>query len=297
MSSAEQVGGEAPDLTPGVPHIMRRAGPGPHPRIGHAGHPSFGEWGGAEARRRGWSLGCSPAYTKSSYALIAMSIDRQIAIAIDTEGVLSDILARLDFLHLGDRGILATGLWAVCLYNTTAIRRLLGDDPAMRLYGPAATLLRPTIEMFVRACWIWLCADNEKVIEIARAHRDNGRWPLRIAEMREAVTRTDLFGDFLDRIEATAGGVLHSAVHGGISHISRHVGRGAIGQNVGEDLLVEIARLATIFAGLSSVMLCRAAADSKRRLECAVQLERVIDVAFPGAQATLANALRAPAVP
>lgn len=45
MSSAEQVGGEAPDLTPGVPPIMRRAGPGPHPRIGHAGHPSFGEWG------------------------------------------------------------------------------------------------------------------------------------------------------------------------------------------------------------------------------------------------------------
>jgi hypothetical protein len=133
----------------------------------------------------------------------------------------------------GDREVMAGALFDQVHEHQRAIQVLLKSS----FVGSAFSLLRPTLETFVRGVWLWRCASDKEVENFAKDKINEKSFGTLIQEI-EARPGYDV--GVLSKVKKEAWSAMCSYAHGGYLQAVRRISPRQIAANYSEGEILEV---------------------------------------------------------
>ncbi len=161
-----------------------------------------------------------------------MTIQAALVRAADLSNWLDSSIHGLD-IPSGNREAMAAALFDQVHEHHKAIQLLLKSS----LVGSAFSLVRPTLETFVRGVWLLRCASEEEVENFTKDRIGEKSFGALIREI-EACPGYDV--DVLSKVKKEAWSAMCSYAHGGYLQAVRRITPGQITANYSKDEMLEV---------------------------------------------------------
>ena len=145
----------------------------------------------------------------------------------------------------GDREAMAAALFDLVHEHHKSIQLLLKSN----LPGSAFSLVRPTLEAYVRGVWLLRCA-SDKEVENFKNDKIIGKDFGDLIKEIEARPGYDV--DVLSKVKKDAWGAMCSYAHGGFLQVVRRMTPGQITPNYSEDEMFEVIKSSSAIALLAA---------------------------------------------
>lgn len=173
-----------------------------------------------------------------------MSIDAALTGAAELSRWLDSSIHELS-IQSGDREVLAAALFDQVHEHHKAIQLLLKNSFA----GSAFSLVRPTLETFVRGVWLLRCASEQEVKNFLEDKIVNKSFEDLIKEI-EAQPGYDI--GVLSKVKKTAWNAMCSYTHGGYLQAVRRITSDQIEPNYADDEMLEVINSSSAIALLAA---------------------------------------------
>lgn len=210
-----------------------------------------------------------------------MTLRDEIAAAIEQETWLTE-RTRAAAIPNHPRHQMMGGLFYQVQENASAVRVLLSFEHP--LYGAAAALVRPMLEMFVRGLWVRDCATDEQFNRVSSPENDGSSWPVLMAEMTADVDAKAGFNGWLVGLQQRYWKAFCSYAHGGLRLIARRNSSEAIESTATEEEMIEIVRFAVLMSLFATSIWCEIAGDAEGAREAAARAEPHLAKPEPASQ-------------
>ena len=173
-----------------------------------------------------------------------MSIETPLTRAADHSKWIDDSTDRLE-IPSGNREAMAGALFDQVQEHHKAIQLLLKNS----LVGSAFSLVRPTLETYVRGVWLLRCASDKEV----KNFTDDKIIGKSFGDLiKEIEARPGYNVDVLSKVKKEAWSAMCSYAHGGFLQAVRRITPGQITSNYSEDEMLEVIKSSSAIALLAA---------------------------------------------
>jgi hypothetical protein len=173
-----------------------------------------------------------------------MTIQPALARSADLSNWIDSSIHGLE-IPSGDREVIAAALFDQVHEHHKAIQLLLKSS----FVGSAFSLVRPTLETFVRGVWLWRCASDKEVENFAKDKINEKSFGALIEEI-EARPGYDV--GVLSKVKKEAWSAMCSYAHGGYLQAVRRITPGRITANYSEGEMLEVINSSSAIALLAA---------------------------------------------